>query len=206
MNHSREPGQVRLRALLLTTATLAALGALGAGLRAALGLAGSAAFEDLLVGWCLVAALVAATWLALTVLAAALPILVRGRLPGRGRGPRRVGVVVAAVCGLGLTAAPALAQESRPDLTGIGTTARVLHGLPLPGRPVAAPPPAPQRRTHVVRPGESLWSIAAADLGPRAGVGAIDAHWRAVYAANRAAIGDDPDLIGVGTVLRLPAR
>jgi nucleoid-associated protein YgaU len=56
----------------------------------------------------------------------------------------------------------------------------------------------------VVQRGDCLWSIAAARLGPRASASAIDAGWRWIYAANRAAIGDDPNLIRIGLHLVLP--
>jgi LysM repeat protein len=47
-----------------------------------------------------------------------------------------------------------------------------------------------------VRPGDSLTAIATA-LG-------IPGGWQALYAANRHAIGPNPNMIGVGTVLALP--
>lgn len=59
-------------------------------------------------------------------------------------------------------------------------------------------------RTVTVRPGDSLWSIAARHLGPGAGNAQVDAAWRAWYAANRAVIGADPDLILPGQVLQFP--
>jgi hypothetical protein len=68
--------------------------------------------------------------------------------------------------------------------------------------PVSATPPAGD--LHVVAPGECLWAIAHARLGPSATNQAVDAGWRAIYAANRAAIGDDPGLIHPGLVLALP--
>jgi LysM repeat protein len=58
--------------------------------------------------------------------------------------------------------------------------------------PLAATPPV----TWAVRPGDTLSGIAAA-LHTRGG-------WQALYAANRPAIGADPDLIRPGTVLALP--
>jgi LysM repeat protein len=57
---------------------------------------------------------------------------------------------------------------------------------------VAAEPAA----TWTVRPGDTLSAIATA-LGVRGG-------WQALYAANREAVGPDPDLIRPGTVLALP--
>jgi nucleoid-associated protein YgaU len=67
----------------------------------------------------------------------------------------------------------------------------------------------------VVKPGESLWEIAAAELGATAGDraagdgaagdGAVAKRWPQWYAANRAVIGPDPDLILPGQALRIPA-
>ncbi len=77
---------------------------------------------------------------------------------------------------------------------------------PVPAAPVPAPTatgPGPGQE-YVVRRGDCLWSIAAARLGPRATASTIDAGWRRIYAANRAAIGDDPNLIHIGLHLALP--
>ena len=68
--------------------------------------------------------------------------------------------------------------------------------------PVAAPPPSV---TYVVVPGDCLWSIAARALGSGATNAGIDRGWRTVYDANRAAIGDDPNLIRPGLMLSLPS-
>jgi len=56
----------------------------------------------------------------------------------------------------------------------------------------------------VVRRGDSLWSIAARELGADASAEAIAARWPQWYAANRDVIGPDPDLILPGQVLRTP--
>ena len=73
-----------------------------------------------------------------------------------------------------------------------------------PGAVAPATPPSSPTAVHVVVPGECLWAIAQARLGPSATNQQIDAGWRAIYAANRAAIGDDPGLIHPGLVLLLP--
>jgi len=64
---------------------------------------------------------------------------------------------------------------------------------------------APVRREHTVKPHDTLWGIAAAHLptGSRSAA-TIDRYWRQVYAANRAAVGADPDLIHPGTRLTVP--
>jgi nucleoid-associated protein YgaU len=57
----------------------------------------------------------------------------------------------------------------------------------------------------VVKAGDSLWSLAAHELGPGASAAAVAARWPEWYAANRQVIGSDPDLILPGQVLRIPA-
>ena len=58
----------------------------------------------------------------------------------------------------------------------------------------AAPPP---RRTYTVVSGDSLSKIAKRELG--------DANkWRKLYEANKAVVGDNPDLIKPGQVLVIP--
>lgn len=56
----------------------------------------------------------------------------------------------------------------------------------------------------VVHRGDTLWSIAARHLGPDATSAEIDSQWRRWFAANRAVIGADADLILPGQLLRPP--
>ncbi len=67
--------------------------------------------------------------------------------------------------------------------------------LPIAAPAVAASSPAAR---YVVRPGDTLSGVAAA-LG-------VPGGWPALYAANRHAIGHDPDTIRPGTVLVLPSQ
>ncbi len=60
----------------------------------------------------------------------------------------------------------------------------------------ASAAPASPARSYVVQRGDNL-SVIAARFGVRGG-------WPALYAANRAAIGPDPDTLGVGLHLHLP--
>jgi nucleoid-associated protein YgaU len=57
---------------------------------------------------------------------------------------------------------------------------------------------------YVVRGGDCLWDIAARHLAPTATAADIAREWPRWYAANRAAIGDDPGLIRPGLVLHAP--
>lgn len=105
-----------------------------------------------------------------------------------------VGAGLAAPIAAGATSLDGLPYPDRP--TG-GTTAAV---EPMRARPAVAPAP------HVVRAGDSLWSIAAQHLPAGAGpsdVARATARW---HAANRAVIGDDPDLIQPGQRLRPPTK
>lgn len=132
-----------------------------------------------------------------------------------------LGALGAAVTG-GL-AAPALAVDGAD---AAASSVEVVRGLPYPDRPAGPatdlttaptrPPRAPAARpalaevaplpapSHVVRPGDTLWALAARDLSPAASAAEITDRWRLIYRLNRAAIGPDPDLIVPGTSLELP--
>jgi LysM repeat protein len=76
-----------------------------------------------------------------------------------------------------------------------------VSATPVAPSPVSATPVGPG---YPVVPGDCLWSIATRILGRDASSRAIDRGWRAIYAANRGAIGSDPNLIHPGLVLTLP--
>ncbi|MGI8880335.1 MAG: LysM peptidoglycan-binding domain-containing protein [Jatrophihabitans sp.] len=76
------------------------------------------------------------------------------------------------------------------------------HAVPWPTTPAPARPRT--RVSVVVAPGDSLWQIAAHRLGPHASDVDINAEWRRWYAANRARIGANPDLIQPGLRLYAP--
>jgi nucleoid-associated protein YgaU len=56
----------------------------------------------------------------------------------------------------------------------------------------------------VVRRGDTLWTIAARQLGPDATDAEIAEQWPRWWRANRTRIGDDPDLLLPGQVLEAP--
>lgn len=56
----------------------------------------------------------------------------------------------------------------------------------------------------VVHRGDTLWSIAARHLGPRASDAEIARAWPQWFDLNRGLIGNDPDLILPGQILRVP--
>ncbi|TDK23568.1 LysM domain-containing protein [Arthrobacter crusticola] len=84
--------------------------------------------------------------------------------------------------------------------------------LPLPCDPgLLARPPRQQGPAQVEDPpgvvvhsGDSLWSIAAARLGPLATDAEIAASWPRWYARNASLIGQDPDLLTPGQTLAPP--
>ncbi|HVA61333.1 MAG TPA: LysM peptidoglycan-binding domain-containing protein [Mycobacteriales bacterium] len=85
---------------------------------------------------------------------------------------------------------------------------RVAEGLGKaePARPEHGRGPTPTAPTDwvLVRPGDSLWSIAARWLGPGANADSIASTWPRWYAENRVTVGDDPALIFPGQRLRAP--
>ena len=160
------------------------------------------------MGACTTALVVALAWIWVVTTITVVELLF-GRLRSGGGTTRRLVLIACGAAALAGTTAPALAADGDSS---------ILAGLSLPDRSVStsevrhraapaeraprgvAPRAALPPRVHVVRPGESLWSIAAATWGSAA----TDERWRAVWAANRDLIGDDPDLILPGQVLRLP--
>jgi hypothetical protein len=65
-------------------------------------------------------------------------------------------------------------------------------------------PPRPAGSDVVVRPGQSLWTIAARLLPTAATDADITRAWHQLHRANQSAIGADPDLILPGTRLVVP--
>ena len=154
-----------------------------------------------------------AAWLAIGLVAtllAATPGVV-GRLFGaasRKLLPSALRRVIAGSAGLSVLLAPvpaAVAATAAPVRHFVATTlpAPVWPGAATPdSRSDPTPPPAPSVR---VRPGDSLWLIAAHRLGRGADAADIAASWPRWYAANRAVIGDNPDLIRPGQLLTAPS-
>ena len=98
---------------------------------------------------------------------------------------------------LPLSATPANPASTHPAST---------HPTPTHPTPVH---PTPADRTAAsstvtVRPGDSLWHIAASRLGGPPPPARIAAAWPRWFAANRAVIGPDPDYLVPGEVLHVP--
>lgn len=116
-------------------------------------------------------------------------------------------------------AAPATAASDRrggqgPDEAGTGTTQEPPTLLWQPGRPVDSPgllarPGSGTGATDdigtvAVRSGDSLWTLAADQLGPLATDVEIARQWPRWYDLNRHVIGPDPDLLLPGQLLTVP--
>lgn len=80
----------------------------------------------------------------------------------------------------------------------------VIERDPLPGGPRRIQQPAGRGVEVTVRTGDSLWGLSAARLGPYASDVDIALDWPRIYQANRDVIGDNPNLLRPGQVLRVP--
>ena len=175
---------------------------------------GPVPFETVLVGVAAVAAACCAVWVwvVTTVTAAE---AATGRVRHRVRGcPEAWRRLVLSACGVALASGllvPAHAAETAGN-DRRDPIATLVRGLPLPDRPTSGhPAPASRHRPApgpegvlVVRPGDTLWSLAAGRLPLGATHGEVEAAWRRLYAANRAVVGADPNLIRPGQRLRVP--
>lgn len=102
-------------------------------------------------------------------------------------------------------ATPVVAAQTHHPVHRDQPASAVLDGLPLPDRTVGGlARPGREARSVLVRHGDTLWGIAAAQLPAGSTAGDVDRAWRALYAGNRSLIGSDPDLITPGIRLRLP--
>ena len=199
----------RLRAVAVWLCTNAALAGLLRWVGHELGSpAQGRAFDDVLERACLVALALCGVWAWLIVSAVVLEVLQSRPIPTsatKGVPPwaRRLVLVACGVVVIGL-ATPASAQDA--DIDGLPMPDRSTGGfLTQSVRPLLQAThqndTSDVARTprHVVAPGESLWSIAEAELGN-------PTRWTEIYHLNRAAVGSNPDLIDVAQRLDLPPR
>jgi LysM repeat protein len=187
----------------VTAAAAAAAHTVPGSWRAADDASGAETVPQVLVAACATGLALCLAWL-WVVTSVTVAEVVAGAVPRSGGATRRL---VLLACGAAVAAGTAL-----PVQASGGDGAEVLVGLPLPERAVAPAtsgrPAAPIASsvattvdTYVVRPGDSLWSIAHAHPAPR---GDVEDRWRAIWRHNRDVVGDDPDLIHPGQALRLP--
>ncbi|MBB6629022.1 LysM peptidoglycan-binding domain-containing protein [Nocardioides sp. KIGAM211] len=180
------------------------------------------------------AAVLGAGWLWVVTSLVTLEVVRGGGRPTRGVPPvvRRAVLAACGVALGGAVVAPAGATPGDLHLDHSGAPGlAAISGLPLPDRPSDAspavgrlasrlagrtpPPPAHGAPVHAaadhgpadlveVRPGDTLWGLAADRLGPDAGAAAIDRLWHRIYDANREVVGPDPDLVQPGQRLHVP--
>jgi hypothetical protein len=190
--------------LAVSAATLLAASSLPGAWRSARVGAGPDAVADLLVAGCATALTVALAWL-WVVTTGTVAGLLTGKVRAGGGTTRRLVLVACGVAVVAGTTLPATASggEGRELLVGLALPDRAVapaaHRRHRPVVRTAAEPGAPD--TYVVRPGDSLWSIARAHPGVAT---SVERRWRAIWQANRDLVGDDPDLILPGQALRLP--
>lgn len=178
-------------------------------------------FADLLVAGSAVAAVLAGAWLWLLTTVVVVDVLRAGAVAGQrptGGPVRRALLTACGVAVLTAAAQPATGEPGprSPETVGVHD-GHPLTGLPLPDRATGGDESRvgvrtePRSHRHlapvvVVRPGDSLWTIARSALGPDPTAADVAAHWPRIHRANRAVIGADPDLIHPGQRLRLPPR
>jgi nucleoid-associated protein YgaU len=115
-----------------------------------------------------------------------------------------VSMLASAALGGGLSGIAA-AGEPPPPVTIEVRDGRAIESfappaLPEPAATTPPPPPTPVEH-HVVAPGESLWTIAAA----HAGAADVGGYWARVVELNRAALrSGNPNLIHPGEIVELP--
>ncbi|MEZ0165542.1 LysM peptidoglycan-binding domain-containing protein [Kineococcus sp. LSe6-4] len=179
---------------------------------------------QVVVAVCAVVGIAVAAWLALSLLVAVVDEVRVRRSPRRTVRltpgvPALVRRLATLGVGLVLGSAALSAQAAAPGVPEVGwataATATVDPGWPVTGptRPDAPPAPRPAAQARpvpsgtgevVVLRGDSLWSLAAHRLGPGATGAEVLAEQHRLYAANADVIGQDPDRLLPGQVLRLP--
>ncbi len=187
--------------------------------------------DELVVGVVASVALALTSWLAVGVLVLALAsvpgavgraasCLAEAVTPVAVR--RAVGMVLGVTVAAGVTPGACVAAAPSPaSVVGLDRPHPGFVPLPDPGwvpePPAVRPQPdlrvlAPRRDEVapddavevVVRRGDTLWSIAARHLGPHPSEAEVAHAWPAWFDTNRAVVGDDPDLLLPGQVLRAP--
>lgn len=78
-------------------------------------------------------------------------------------------------------------------------------GLMIAGPARAFQAPVTEQAGVTVLAGDTLWDIAARDLGPAASDVEVALHWPRWYQANKAQIGENPDILIPGQILKPPA-
>src|SRR6476469_4859364 len=142
---------------------------------------------------------------------AAVPAILRRAVAGA----LGVGILVAPAAGLAspVPSPTSPARTASPAQPTIATPGWPSTAEPIPRPPGGTAPPAARdddrqppvaNESVVVRPGDSLWVIAAARIGRPASDDQVAVAWPRWYVANRVEIGSDPNLIKPGQILHAP--
>jgi hypothetical protein len=190
---------------------------------------GDLAFDDLVLCCALLVLAAMCGWLGVAVLLTLLTHGLRcthsvaGRL-ARWITPSLARRLVAGACGAAVLATPAVTVSAaaapgdpapaRSTRHSADTASTRTGALPVPDRPTRVGSSAGRPGDDLarspgrvrVRPGDSLWEIAAGRLPLDATDAAVAASWPRWFRHNRRLIGPDPDLIHPGTCLRIPPR
>ena len=180
------------------------------GVAADLRVAGDADLETWLVAVAAAALVLAACWASAVAGVVCLQVARRAPVPRAGV-PAPVRRLLLRACGVAVAGGLAGGLALTPAGATPGSLERE---RPTPAATPSAPAApsassAPADRVVVVRPGDSLWRIAEAELlrrtGRAASVADVAALWPRIHAANRALVGPDPDLVRPGVPLTMPA-
>lgn len=160
-----------------------------------------------------VTAAASAAWALLAYLLAGVCVAAAARLPGAlgiaaecleplvpAVVRRAVAVAVGTAVAASVAAPTAALAAGTSPMPPVAATASPLDWPGIGPASVVTTPP----RELLVRPGDTLWSLTARVLGPGASTADVSATWPLLYAANRAVVGADPDLIRPGMRLSLP--
>jgi nucleoid-associated protein YgaU len=114
------------------------------------------------------------------------------------------------LCGT-LVGAPAKGGQKPADqaggdvLTDLGPVIHKVAVGPSP-KPCVDDSGSGKAEFYVVRPGDTLWRIAAQRLAPGSRHQTVDQLWRRLYEENRHIVGNNPNVIHVGQRLKLAAK
>jgi nucleoid-associated protein YgaU len=164
---------------------------------------GVLAFDDLVLVAALLVLTAAAGWLTVAVVLSLATGLLRCSQSAAGRLAQRITPSVCRALLGGACGAAVLAATVTTPPASAGAAA-----LPLPDRPVdlLAATVVPSHASVRVRPGDTLWAIAARHLPTTATAAAVERAWPVWFHRNRGALGPDPHLIHPGTRLTVPPR
>lgn len=205
--------RVSLRAAAVELVATGALLGLAHLLRPSVDLDPDQPFAALLGQWCGVVLLGCAGWLwVVTGLVLLEAVRARPAVPLRARRaaiPAAYRRLVLGACGLALTAGVAAPALATPGPVHLDPRPAAASAPAVPARAPLQLRPPDQVARHlgtgiVVRPGDSLWHLAAERLPHDTDDATIGHTWRRLYAANERLIGDDPDHIEPGQRLERP--